>query len=200
LQRIEALSSKVSYPRSLMTPVIDGYRGSYFDWFGAGSIQVKDLFSSMHAVDSTLFTSIHFCFDLESFFLRLEPSVSLHDQDLYKSRIRLLFIHNENEMSFDFHFSASGVQITSFPDERQNISSEYPKSDICTVHFNDIFECAIPFTHIIPYSDSRMESSVCQFHIELYFNDHLKARYPFSEGVSIHVPPDPSYNDVMWSV
>jgi len=58
-------------PTGLITPQIDGQAGGYFDWLGAGRVEVRQQQTAMFQADRTL-ADVHFGFDHRHFYLRLD--------------------------------------------------------------------------------------------------------------------------------
>lgn len=61
-------------PTGLVTPTIDGEATSYFEWLGAGSLEVQPSVGAMHQIDRprTVLTEIQFAFNREDLCLRLD--------------------------------------------------------------------------------------------------------------------------------
>ena len=61
-------------PSALLTPTIDGEETSYFEWLGSGTIEIRDVGGTMHRVDrkSGVLTVVHYGFDREHFYVRLD--------------------------------------------------------------------------------------------------------------------------------
>jgi alpha-amylase/alpha-mannosidase (GH57 family) len=60
-----------SKPSVLISPVIDGHEGGYFDWLGAGRVEVKRQQTAMFQADRIL-GDLFFGFDETHFYLRLD--------------------------------------------------------------------------------------------------------------------------------
>jgi len=63
-------------PAGLVTPTIDGEASSYFEWLGAGSLEVVDAVGAMHQSDRPrqVVTEIQFGFDRDHLYVRLDGS------------------------------------------------------------------------------------------------------------------------------
>lgn len=61
-------------PTGLITPTIDGEASSYFEWLGAGSLEITQVAGAMHQVDRPrlTLTEIQFGFDREHLYVRLD--------------------------------------------------------------------------------------------------------------------------------
>ena len=55
---------------------LDGEETSYFEWLGAGAVEVRDDAGVMHRTDGPprLLTCVYFGFDQERFYVRLMPA------------------------------------------------------------------------------------------------------------------------------
>ncbi|HEX2897067.1 MAG TPA: glycoside hydrolase family 57 protein, partial [candidate division Zixibacteria bacterium] len=67
----QVYKAPVLQPDSLLTPTIDGKISHFYEWFGAGQFQCQSSDSTMHRVFS-LASSVHFSFDHENFYLRMD--------------------------------------------------------------------------------------------------------------------------------
>jgi len=63
-------------PTGLLSPTLDGEETSYFEWLGAGTLEVRDVGGAMHQIEKRagLVTSAHFGFDRERLFIRVDGS------------------------------------------------------------------------------------------------------------------------------
>lgn len=63
-------------PTRLIAPTIDGVEGSYFEWLGAGSAEIKDIAGAMHQTDrrGSGLSEIQFGFDRHQLYVRLDLS------------------------------------------------------------------------------------------------------------------------------
>ncbi len=61
-------------PTSLLAPTLDGEETSYFEWLGAGLLEVRDAGGAMHQADRppSLLTEVRFGFDAERLFVRVD--------------------------------------------------------------------------------------------------------------------------------
>jgi hypothetical protein len=69
-------------PTGLLNPTIDGEESSYFEWLGAGLVEVRDVAGAMHQVDRGpgILVAVRFGFSRERLFVRLDgarPMVEL---------------------------------------------------------------------------------------------------------------------------
>jgi alpha-amylase/alpha-mannosidase (GH57 family) len=68
-------------PTALLSPTLDGEETSYFEWLGAGTLEVHEIAGAMHQVDrrAALVTQIHFGFDRQRLFLRVDGAQRVVD-------------------------------------------------------------------------------------------------------------------------
>ena len=61
-------------PTALLTPTLDGEETSYFEWLGAGTLEVREVAGAMHQTDRrpAVLTLVQFGFDRERLFVRLD--------------------------------------------------------------------------------------------------------------------------------
>ena len=76
-----ALPASETPPTALLRPVIDGEETSYFEWVGAGMLEVRDVAGAMHQADRrpSVLTLIAFGFDERRFYLRVDGVRPLKD-------------------------------------------------------------------------------------------------------------------------
>jgi len=80
ISRAAPLSEETA-PTGLITPCFDGEETSYFEWLGAGCLEVQLLAGAMHQVTRTtpLLTGIHFGFDRDRLYVRLDTTRPARD-------------------------------------------------------------------------------------------------------------------------
>jgi hypothetical protein len=68
-------------PNALLAPTIDGEETSYFEWLGAGTLEIREVAGAMHQTDrhQSLVTLVHFGFDRERLFVRVDSSQRIVD-------------------------------------------------------------------------------------------------------------------------
>jgi len=61
-------------PISLLSPALDGEETSYFEWLGAGRLEVRDVAGAMHQIDrpAAAVSLVQFGFDAERLFVRVD--------------------------------------------------------------------------------------------------------------------------------
>ncbi|PYR39898.1 MAG: glycoside hydrolase [Acidobacteria bacterium] len=63
-------------PTALLAPKLDGEETSYFEWLGAGTLEIHDVAGAMHQIDRPrpLVTLVHFGFDRQRLFVRVDAA------------------------------------------------------------------------------------------------------------------------------
>ena len=72
------MPSAESAPTGLISPVIDGEESSYFEWLGAGSLEVRQVAGAMHQAERqvALLTEVRFGFDRSHLYVRVDAQRS----------------------------------------------------------------------------------------------------------------------------
>jgi hypothetical protein len=75
------MPSTESEPTGLITPIIDGEESSYFEWLGAGILEVRQVVGAMHQVDrqAELLTEVRFGFDRSHLYVRVDALRSIRE-------------------------------------------------------------------------------------------------------------------------
>jgi alpha-amylase/alpha-mannosidase (GH57 family) len=68
-------------PSGFFTPTLDGEETSYFEWLGAGALEIRDVGGAMHRTDRkpSLLSLVQFGFDRERFYVRLDSARRMAD-------------------------------------------------------------------------------------------------------------------------
>jgi len=76
-----AAGTDQSQPTALLQPTLDGEETSYFEWLGAGSLQVREVGGVMHRTDAppAAVTLVQFGFSLDTLFVRVDGGVPMLD-------------------------------------------------------------------------------------------------------------------------
>jgi alpha-amylase/alpha-mannosidase (GH57 family) len=81
-------------PTALFTPTLDGEETSYFEWLGAGSLEIRDLAGAMHQATrrEPLLTLVQFGFDHEHLHVRIDATRPMVDllADGYELSLKFL--------------------------------------------------------------------------------------------------------------
>ena len=68
-------------PTALLTPTLDGEESSYFEWLGAGSLEIRETAGAMHQSTrrAPFLSLVQFAFDRERLFVRVDADWPLVD-------------------------------------------------------------------------------------------------------------------------
>ncbi len=88
------MESFLNMPESLLSPKIDGYLTHYYEWSGAGHYDCLKAGGAMHRVN-IIIRGIHFAYDYERFYIRLDFTDSFDLVD--KSNLRIVIDFNEGD-------------------------------------------------------------------------------------------------------
>jgi alpha-amylase/alpha-mannosidase (GH57 family) len=68
-------------PAGFVTPTLDGEETSYFEWLGAGALEVRDVSGAMHQAEQlpSVVTLVRFAFDKERLYVRVDARRSVID-------------------------------------------------------------------------------------------------------------------------
>ena len=68
-------------PTALLAPALDGEETSYFEWLGAGTLEIREVAGAMHQTDRrpAVVTLVHFGFDDERMFVRVDATQRVLD-------------------------------------------------------------------------------------------------------------------------
>ncbi|MDI6739735.1 MAG: glycoside hydrolase family 57 protein [Candidatus Edwardsbacteria bacterium] len=165
IARSKPVDHLLQEPIDLISPVIDGKVTSFYEWTGAGVYDVWREGGTMHRSQSLLKT-IHYGFDLNNLYLRLE--VSDHLLDLTKAPDLTVIIEITKPVP-----SQIAVPVT----------KDRPESGIAAA-FDRIIEVRIPFYDIGP----GMEKGTVEFYIALNSNSHEMERHPMHRAIYMTLP------------
>ncbi len=84
-----------STPVGLIHPRIDGLVTTYFEWRSGGSYHAAGSGGAMHAADRFL-SSLHYGFDMDKLYLRLDPRIPFKESDLADHEIRIHFLEPQD--------------------------------------------------------------------------------------------------------
>jgi alpha-amylase/alpha-mannosidase (GH57 family) len=84
-------------PAGLLAPTLDGEETSYFEWLGAGRLEVRDVAGAMHQTDrqAAVITMVWFGFDRSRFYVRLDGTRRIADLLAEGSEFWLTFLKPE---------------------------------------------------------------------------------------------------------
>jgi alpha-amylase/alpha-mannosidase (GH57 family) len=92
-----APSETQTHPTALLSPRLDGEETSYFEWLGAGSLEIRETAGAMHRSDShrPILTLVQFGFDAERLLVRVDAGTPMLDVLADGHEISLKFFQPE---------------------------------------------------------------------------------------------------------
>lgn len=183
----DSTESEIDYPKNLIHPVIDGDLKSYFDWFGAGSVAIRQRFSAMHGTEEdSLFRQMKFGFDRENLYVRLDP---VDENVKYSMRVDIVFQNPDTALDVNILFS---------PENASSNGAAMTLVDGTPVPgeaaFDRVFEIRLPFSFCGIHPDDRV-----QFYLEIWKGERLVTRVPDYSDIEFFSPTD-DYDSLMWRV
>lgn len=138
-------SLEIVAPTSFICPAIDGRVANFYEWSGAGRYEPRGGAGSMYRARRTL-KVIYFGFDLERFYLRLDPDIDFQGEDPQLLSIRVLFQRADADEPFAEVHTALAT-----PDRgvlRRLDHPQAPPQPLDSVAYERLFELAVPFSKL----------------------------------------------------
>jgi alpha-amylase/alpha-mannosidase (GH57 family) len=172
--------------RGFIRPVIDGQVTSYYEWYQGARVDAGKSGGSMHKSES-LISSIHYGFNADFLFLRLDPKATFGDFGP-ESEISIV-ITNPSDIKISVPVGRKGGQAVFFEKTGDEWSAT---GEIREFAVSDIFEIAIPFSVLKAKSndDINLSMSIGKGGEEI-------ERLPWRGYLSIIVPT-PDFEALMW--
>ncbi len=95
-------------PTALMKPVLDGRETTYFEWQGSGLHRPGQHGGSMYG-GAQAFQALHYGFDLDALYLRLDPSESPERTTEVAAQVRVTILAPDRQMAVEFPVVADGA-------------------------------------------------------------------------------------------
>ena len=182
-------------PRGMLRPTIDGEVTSYFEWVGAGELDIVEASGSMHQVAPTakrMVTGIRFGFDAEALFVRIDFARRAVDLLADKGELRLTF------------FSPGGHRVTfrrEGAEDRLTVQERLPADGwqakagaTSRGAAGQVVELAVSFVDLGARPGQTLSLSV-----GLYQDGHALEQYPPHHPLDVTVPA-PDFAARNWSV
>ena len=180
-------------PRALVNPVIDGEAASYFEWLGAGLLTGHEAAGAMHQAEASSHEvqAVHFGFDAEHLFVRIDGTRPLVDILAEEREIALRFVEPAG-VRFSIRQRAGRI-VAGFggPDSK---AGQVPKLRGARVAVGLVIELALPLTDLGASAGSRLSFAVA-------LSDAAGAereRHPSRQPIELRVP-DASFGARNWS-
>ncbi|MCX7793722.1 MAG: glycoside hydrolase family 57 protein, partial [Thermodesulfovibrionales bacterium] len=167
--------------RGFITPRLDGFVSSYFEWLQAAEFDVSRTGGSMHKAE-TIFEKIYYGFDRDNLYVRIDgKKKSL--EILQDAKLVITFLQPQN---FRIDISARGVFLKELRD------SSWLELKALEAGIDDIVEIAVAFSDL-----GVKENDEIGFIINYEKNSDVIERIPLRGHVRLTVP-GPYFEAIMW--
>jgi alpha-amylase/alpha-mannosidase (GH57 family) len=134
-------------PTSLLKPTLDGEETSYFEWLGAGEIEVREVAGAMHQADrrAPLIRRVRYGFDQERLYVRVDGDRPWREMLRSGYEVSLKFLRPD---AVRFSVTIVGGRVRGLIwDRRPEPPHWFPRAEAngCAVAAETIVEMAIPF-------------------------------------------------------
>ncbi len=178
--------SPVIQARGFITPKIDGFVTSYFEWHQGASIDVKRSGGSMHRSESFI-SNVNYGFDKDNLYLRVDPAIPFTEIPEH------IIMHINIVHPFPFRII---FDMQEFPRKAALYEKVEEKwSEVKTIEkvaAQDIFEIEIPFAVLKAEVNDEIN-----FSIEIMRDGEEIERCPWRGYITVPVP-SPHYETIMW--
>ena len=172
--------------RGFITPRIDGILTSYYEWYQGAELDVKKSGGSMHKAQS-LVASIHYGFNEDRLFIRLDPAIPFNEMDGALS----LSIITSLPANIRITCPMRGETIMAELSEQAD-GSWMKVKEIIDVALKDIFEIGIPFSDL----KAKQKDEINLF-LSIRKGTEEIERCPWRGHISLTVPT-PDFEAMMW--
>jgi alpha-amylase/alpha-mannosidase (GH57 family) len=183
-------------PVGLLTPTLDGEVTSYFEWVGAGELELSASAGSMHQVAPArrpVVTGIRYGFDAERLFVRVDLARRAQDVLVDKGEIRVSFFKPANH-----RLSVSGDGLRACRAElfeRRGSEDWHPKpSARPSAAAAQILEMGVRLTDL-----GVQPGDTVSFFVTLLQDGHTLEQYPAHHPLDVQVP-GADFAARLWSV
>jgi alpha-amylase/alpha-mannosidase (GH57 family) len=175
-------------PSGYVTPTIDGEETSYFEWLGAGSLEIRKLPGAMHQGDrrESVLTLVQFGFDRDRLYVRLDAGRRLADLLSEGYEFSLKFLHPEG-VRFSVR-QAMGKLSGLFWDRRTTKAPQWVErgSGGAIVAAGTVLEVAVPLVDL-----GLKPGDVVAFFVAVYDVDDAELeRHPAHRPIESEVPDE----------
>lgn len=169
-------------PTFLLTPVIDGRETTYFEWQGSGLYRPGQHRGSMYG-GAQAFHALHYGFDLEALYLRLDPAESPARAAEVATTVRVAVLADRQTL-VDFPLTMDGAVHP----------GRSPSGEIGRAAFSEVMEIALPFAALGLAPKAKLALSVHALRGEVEVE-----RLPRYGFITIGVP-DVDFERLNWRV
>lgn len=172
--------------KGFISPNIDGFVTSYFEWYQSAMLDVKKSGGSMHKSESFI-CGLYYGFNKDNLYVRIDPSIPF-------TKIQehiIIYINIVHPFTFRIVFnlseSSSNATIYEMAAEKWVMVKH-----IENVAAKDIFEIEIPFVDI-----KTKENDEIHFSVDIMRNGEEVERCPWRGHITVTVPT-PHFETLMW--
>ncbi|HET8722020.1 MAG TPA: glycoside hydrolase family 57 protein [Nitrospira sp.] len=183
------IRDQVTQPLSLLRPTVDGVVTDFFEWRGAGTINPNPPLGAMWKAEG-FFSAICFGFDLERFYLRLDPDASLLSEP---ADVRIECWLQTPVRGYRLHISPSSRNQYVLS-ERRDDGEWQDIGPLDLLAWHEVLELAVPFKelHLEEGQPFQLTLLVRRHGLEI-------ARYPRHQPAAVTVP-GPEFEATVWRV
>ena len=182
-------------PNTLVTPVLDGEITSYFEWIGAGQLELDQTAGSMHQVSASprpMLTALRFGFDAARLYVRADFSRRALDVFADKSEVQLTFLAPADRR---VRITWDGQAVVSRAERRLAPGAWEVLPAVETLAAaGQILEVAIDVQALGVQPGERVG-----FFVALQQDGHELERHPSHQALELHVP-GADFSARQWSV
>jgi alpha-amylase/alpha-mannosidase (GH57 family) len=137
-----------SDPTGLISPTVDGEESSYFEWLGAGMLDVRETSGAMHQIErrEPILSAVRFGFSRERLFVRLDGSNPIEGQLAAGVSFRLTFLAPEG-LGLSVRRGGDGV-VTGVWERRDGGRRRIEPAVTVTVAARTILEVSLPLADL----------------------------------------------------
>jgi len=145
IYRFEEREPSIITPPAFIYPLIDGATSSFFEWINASRINVHRFGGTMGQTEE-LFETIYFGFNLEAFFLRIDPLDREKGFVLREGEEIVFYIHNEKiQYKLRLYQQENAYRIIACDEPEEGFhGGEYP----IQFAIGSVFEMCCPFSEL----------------------------------------------------
>ncbi|HYG66575.1 MAG TPA: glycoside hydrolase, partial [Anaeromyxobacteraceae bacterium] len=170
-------------PTALVTPVLDGRETTYFEWQGTGLFRPGQHRGSMYG-GAQAFHVLHYGFDLEALYLRLDPAESPARSAEVGTALRVTILGDAKRLACTFPIRPDGAART----------GRHGTDELGRAAFDRVLELALPFA---PLALAPGEKIALAVHV--LRNDVEVERLPRYGYLGLEVPTK-DFERIHWSV
>jgi alpha-amylase/alpha-mannosidase (GH57 family) len=178
-----------SEPAGLLAPVLDGEETTYFEWLGAGLLEVRQTAGAMHQAErqAPVLTLLQFGFDHSRLYVRLDGERPLVDllEDGFEFSLKFL-----NPSGVRFSVRQERGRLTGFFWDRQATAPHWVARGPghAAVAAGTILEIAMPLSDVL--GDSATSRRELSFFLGVYQDDVEVERQPAHRPIETAIPDD----------